>query len=61
MNRLALSIPEACEALGVGETYFREKVLPDLRVIRRGRRTLIQVVELEGHCQPAPLQPPASS
>lgn len=46
-ERLALSIPEACKALGVGETYFREKVLPDLKVVRRGRRTLIARVELE--------------
>lgn len=46
-DRLALSIPEACEALGVGETYFRERVLPEIKVVRVGRRTLIPMTELK--------------
>jgi excisionase family DNA binding protein len=45
--RLALSIQEACEALGVGETFFREKILPDIKAVRVGRRTLIPWRELE--------------
>jgi hypothetical protein len=45
--RLALSVAEACEALGVSWDFFAEHVAPDLRVVRRGRRKLISVRELE--------------
>lgn len=45
-GRLALSPPEAARALGVGLTFFTEAVVPDLRVVRRGRRVLIPVSEL---------------
>jgi hypothetical protein len=38
---------EASAALGVSVNYFRLHVLPELRVIRRGRRTLIPVREVE--------------
>lgn len=45
--RIALTPPEAAEALGVGVTFFDQEVAPELRVIRRGRKRLIPVKELE--------------
>lgn len=45
--RLALTPVEAAAALGCGETFFSEHVRPELRVIRRGRKVLVPVVELE--------------
>jgi len=45
--RLALSVSEAAEALGVSTDFFAEHVAPELRVVRRGRRKLIAVRELE--------------
>lgn len=45
--RLALSVQEACEALGCGWDFFAEHVAPELRIVRRGRRKLIAVAELE--------------
>lgn len=45
--RLALSVAEAAEAIGVSDDYLREHVLPELRVVRRGRKKLIAVRELE--------------
>lgn len=45
--RLALSVQEACEALGCSWDYFAEHVSPELRIVRRGRRKLIAVSELE--------------
>jgi excisionase family DNA binding protein len=45
--RLALSPDEAGAAIGVSRDYFDEHVLPELRVVRRGRRRLIPVRELE--------------
>ena len=44
---MALSLSEAAEALGVSVDFFMEHVAPDLRVVRRGRRRLVAVVELE--------------
>ena len=38
---------EAAAAIGVGRSFFYEHVLPDLRVIRLGRKRLIPVRELE--------------
>jgi hypothetical protein len=35
---LGLSIEEACEALGVGRTFFYEMVYPELKLVRRRRR-----------------------
>lgn len=45
--RLALSPDEAAAVLGVSRDYFDEHVLPELRIVRRGRRILIAVTELE--------------
>lgn len=45
--RLALSPEEAARVLGVSRDYFDEHILPELRIIRRGRRILIPLTELE--------------
>jgi excisionase family DNA binding protein len=45
--RLAVSPTEAAERLGVSRNFFDEHILPELRVVRRGRRVLIAVAELE--------------
>jgi excisionase family DNA binding protein len=45
--RLAVSPTEAAELLGVSRNYFDEHILPELRVVRRGRRVLVAVAELE--------------
>jgi excisionase family DNA binding protein len=45
--RLALTPTEAAEAIGVSRTTFYAHVLPELRVIRLGRKTLIPTRELE--------------
>jgi hypothetical protein len=46
-SRLAFDQSEAAAALGMSRSAFREHVLPELRVVRRGRRTLISAKELE--------------
>lgn len=46
-GRLALSKPEAAEALGVSVDTLERHVLGELRVVRRGRLVLIPVRELE--------------
>jgi len=45
--RLALSPDEAAGALGVSRDYLDEHVLGELRIVRRGRRILIALSELE--------------
>jgi excisionase family DNA binding protein len=45
--RLALSVEEACQALGVGWEYWREHIAPEVRIVRRGRRKLVPVSELQ--------------
>jgi excisionase family DNA binding protein len=45
--RLALSPSEAAEAIGVSRDFFDEHVRPELRIVRRGRRVLVPVRELE--------------
>ena len=45
--RLALSPAEAAGVLGVSRDYFDEHILPELRIIRRGRRILIPLAEIE--------------
>jgi excisionase family DNA binding protein len=44
--RIALTIAEAAAAIGVSDDFFREQVLPELKVVRRGRKRLIGVEEL---------------
>ncbi len=45
--RIAYSPDEAAAALGVSRDYLDLHVLPELRIVRRGRRRLIPVAELE--------------
>lgn len=45
--RLALNVEEACAALGVSWDFWQEHIAPDLNVVRRGRRKLVAVRELE--------------
>ena len=46
-GRLALSKCEVAEALGVSVDFLEAHVMHELRVVRRGRRRLIPVSELE--------------
>jgi excisionase family DNA binding protein len=45
--RLAVSPDEAAAILGVSRDYFDEHVIGELRVVRRGRRILVSLAELE--------------
>lgn len=45
--RLALSPDHAAEALGVSRDFLDEHIGPELRWIRRGRRKLVAIAELE--------------
>ena len=45
--RLALTPNEAAVALGVSRDFLDEHVMPNLRIVRRGRRRLVPVRELE--------------
>jgi hypothetical protein len=45
--RLALTPREAAEAIGCSVDTFGRSVLPELRVVRRGRKTFVAVAELE--------------
>jgi excisionase family DNA binding protein len=58
-NRLALSKAEAAQALGVSIDFLEDHVLPELRVVRVGRRRLIPVGELEGWLERHAARPPA--
>jgi excisionase family DNA binding protein len=48
--RVALTVPEAAAALGVGPDFFDTHIRPELKVIRRGSKRLIPVAELERWC-----------
>lgn len=45
--RLALDVAECCAALGCSWDWWSEHVAPEVRIVRRGRRKLIAVAELE--------------
>jgi hypothetical protein len=45
--RLALTPVEAAAAISVSRDFFDEHVLPELRVVRRGRKVLVSVRELD--------------
>ena len=47
LGRLAYSPDEAARLLGVSRDFFDQHVLPELRIVRRGRRRIIPVRELE--------------
>src|SRR4051794_27934677 len=44
---LALDVNEACESLGGSWKFFHEHVAHEVRVVRRGRRKMIAVTELQ--------------
>jgi excisionase family DNA binding protein len=44
--RLALSKAEAAQALGVSVDFLEDHVVRELRIVRRGRRLLIPLDEL---------------
>jgi excisionase family DNA binding protein len=44
---LALSVEEACNALGVSWKTWHEHVQDHVRIVRLGRRKLVAVAELE--------------
>lgn len=46
LPRLALSISEACDALGISHDFWTEHVAAEVRIVRRGRRKLVAVEEL---------------
>ena len=45
--RIALTPAEAAAAIGVGPDFFDTNVAPELRLVRRGRKRLVPVAELE--------------
>lgn len=47
LPRLALSIEEACGALGISWDLWREHVADEVRTVRIGRRRLVPVAELQ--------------
>jgi excisionase family DNA binding protein len=46
-DRVAYNLTEAAEVMGVSKRFFREQVLPDLAVVRLGRRVLVPRRSLE--------------
>lgn len=47
LPRLSVSPDEAAAILGVSRDYLDEHVIGELRIVRRGRRILIALSELE--------------
>jgi excisionase family DNA binding protein len=48
LPRLSISPGEAAEMLGVSRDFFDEHIKPELRIVRRGSKTImIPLVELE--------------
>lgn len=45
--RLALTKVEAAASLGMSVDSFERYVMPDVRVVRRGRLVLVSVCEIE--------------
>jgi hypothetical protein len=45
--RIALTPAEAAAAIGVGEDFFTAHVRPEVRLVRRGRKVLVPVAELD--------------
>lgn len=45
--KMALTIEEACTALGISWDLWREHVAPEVRMVRLGRRRLVPIAELQ--------------
>lgn len=58
--RIALTPSEAAAAIGVGPDFFDANVAPELRLVRRGRKRLVPVRELEQWLAENAAQPVAS-
>jgi excisionase family DNA binding protein len=56
-RRLAVSPTQAAEMLGMGRSTFYRDVLPELRVVHHGRRTLIPIRELDAWLERNSAQP----
>jgi hypothetical protein len=52
-DRIALRVEEAAAVLGMSRDSFDRYVMPDVRVIRRGRLILVPVSELHRWCERA--------
>jgi excisionase family DNA binding protein len=53
IGRRCVTRREAAAALGVSLDYFEDHVQSELRLIRRGRKTLVPVAELDRWCDEA--------
>ena len=49
--RVALTLDEAAEALGVSRDHLERHIVSDLRLIHVGRRIVVRVAELERWAQ----------
>jgi len=47
IDRHAYTPREAAATFGVGRTFFDVEIRPELRVVRRGRKTLIPATEID--------------
>jgi excisionase family DNA binding protein len=47
VSRLAFTVEEAAAELGISRDLFDREVLPELRVVRLGRRIVVPASELE--------------
>ena len=55
--RLALTPTEAAHALGVSRDFYDQHIAPELHIVRRGRRRLVPVRELEQWLEREAAQP----
>lgn len=44
---LALTIEDACNALSVSHDFWTEHIAHEVRIVRRGRRKIVPVTELQ--------------
>ena len=51
VRRLCLTPEEAAASIGCSRAFWDEHILPDLRVIRKGKLVLVPVIELERYIQ----------
>jgi hypothetical protein len=47
LPRLAVTAMEAPEVLGVSWDFFKEHIAPELRWVRKGRKKLVSLTELQ--------------
>ena len=55
--RVALTVGEAAEAIGVSPDFFSKHVAGELRIVRRGAKKLVAVRELESWLERAAARP----